>query len=202
MDLHDAVLQVRAGKRVERAERLVHQQDLGLHGECPRDAHALFHAARHFVRPLVLGLGHLHQFEIVHHPVVALGLGLRGAEHLVDGDRDVAVDGQPRQQRVVLEHDGAVGPGFVDDLAFEEDLAICRFQQAAQDVEQGRLAASRMADQRHELALIDAQVHVAQHFRRHLAAAEAHADLFELEIGLGCHGRVLPYCAETPCDTK
>ena len=33
MDLHDAVLQMGAGQRVQRAERLVHQQHLGLHGE-------------------------------------------------------------------------------------------------------------------------------------------------------------------------
>ena len=201
MDFHDAVLQVRAGQRVERAERLVHQQHLGLHGKRAGDADSLLHAARHFVRPLVLGLGHLHQFEIVHHPVMALGLALRAAEHLVHRDGDVAVDGQPRQQRVVLEHDGTVGARVVDHLAFEEDLAAGRLQQAAQDVEQGRLAASRMADQRDELALLDAQVHVAQHFRRHLAAAEAHADLFELEIGLSGHGDC-SYCAEAPCDTK
>ena len=54
---------------------------------------------------------------------------------------------------------------------------------------------------RDELALLDAQVHVAQHFRRHLAAAEAHADLFELEVGLGGHG-LCSYCAEAPCETK
>ena len=76
MDLHDAVLQMGAGQRVERAERLVHQQHLGLHGERAGDADALLHAAGDLVRALVLGLRHLHQLEIVHHPVVALGLGL------------------------------------------------------------------------------------------------------------------------------
>ena len=86
MDLHDAVLQMGAGQRVERAERLVHQQHLGLHGERAGDADALLHAAGDLVRALVLGLRHLHQLEIVHHPVVALGLGLGRAEHLVDGD--------------------------------------------------------------------------------------------------------------------
>ena len=42
---------------------------------------------------------------------------------------------------------------------------------------------------------------VAQHFRRHLAAAKAHADLLELEVGLCGHG-LCSYCAETPCETK
>jgi hypothetical protein len=52
--------------------------------------------------------------------------------------------------------------------------------------EQGRLAAAGMADQRHELALADGEVDVAQHFRGHLATAEAHADLLELEVGGHC----------------
>ena len=44
-DAHQLVLQVRAGERVERAERLVEQQHLGLHRQRARDAHALLHAA-------------------------------------------------------------------------------------------------------------------------------------------------------------
>ena len=73
MDRHDAVLQVRAGQRVERAERLVEQQHLGLHGERAGDADALLHAAGDLHGPLVLGVRHLHQREVVHGPGVALG---------------------------------------------------------------------------------------------------------------------------------
>ena len=35
--------------RVERAERLVHQEELGLHQQAARDADALLHAARELV---------------------------------------------------------------------------------------------------------------------------------------------------------
>ena len=41
-------------------------------------------------------------------------------EHLVDGQVDVLVDGQPGQQRMVLEHHGAVRPGLVDLLVLEQ----------------------------------------------------------------------------------
>ena len=50
MDLHHRVLQMGAGQRVERAERLVEQQDLRLHRQRPGDADALLHAARNFGR--------------------------------------------------------------------------------------------------------------------------------------------------------
>jgi hypothetical protein len=53
LDLHQRILQVGAGQRIERAERLVHQQHLGLHGQGAGDADALLHAAGDFARALV-----------------------------------------------------------------------------------------------------------------------------------------------------
>ena len=44
------VLQLLARQRVERAERLVHQQEFGVVGQHARDRHALLHAARQLVR--------------------------------------------------------------------------------------------------------------------------------------------------------
>ena len=108
MDRHHRVLQVRARQRIERAERLVEQQHLRLHGQRAGDADALLHAARDLRRPLVLGVRHLHEVEIVHGPVMALGAATWCREHLVDREAHVVVDGEPRQQAVVLEHDGAV----------------------------------------------------------------------------------------------
>ena len=45
-DPQDEVLQVAARLRVDRGEQLVHEQDLRLVGERPRDRHPLLHAAR------------------------------------------------------------------------------------------------------------------------------------------------------------
>ena len=49
-DLDQFVLQPLARHRVERAERLVHQHDLGVVGEHAGDRHALLHAAGKLVR--------------------------------------------------------------------------------------------------------------------------------------------------------
>ena len=81
MDRHHRILQVRAGQRIERAERLVEQQHLRLHGERAREPDALLHAAGDFRRALVLGVRHLHELEIVHGPGVALGARLACREN-------------------------------------------------------------------------------------------------------------------------
>ena len=121
---HQRVLQVRARQRVERAERLVEQQHLRLHRQRAGDADALLHAAGDLRRPLVLGVGHLHEVEVVHDPVVPLGAASCFApKHLVHREAHVLVDGQPRQQAVVLEHHGAIGPGAVDLAVFEKHRA-------------------------------------------------------------------------------
>ncbi len=62
-DLHQLVLQLGAGQRIERAEGLVHQQHLGFHRQRPGDADALLHAAGDFVRVLVRGMRQADQFD-------------------------------------------------------------------------------------------------------------------------------------------
>ena len=56
LQLQQLVLQLGADQRIERRERLVHQQDRRLGGEGARQADALLHAARKlmrvFLRPL------------------------------------------------------------------------------------------------------------------------------------------------------
>ena len=68
-DLHEFVLQVRPRKRIERPKGLIEQQDLGLHGERARDAHALLHPARYFVWHFVLRVA---QSDKLHRRVGAL----------------------------------------------------------------------------------------------------------------------------------
>jgi hypothetical protein len=154
---HHRVLQVRAGQRVERAEGLVEQQHLRLHGERAGDADALLHAAGDFRGTLVLGVAHLHEVEIVHRPVVALGARLRPRTPCRPR-ADVVVDGQPRQQRVVLEHDRAVGSRARSPRGPPGGRRRRSPGQAGDDVEQRRLAAAGMADDRDVLALVDAEV--------------------------------------------
>ena len=48
-DVQDQLLGLFPGQRIQRAKRLVHQQHLGVAGQCPGDADALLHAARQIV---------------------------------------------------------------------------------------------------------------------------------------------------------
>ena len=97
MQRHDGVLKVDARQGVKGAEWLIENQNLGLHGQRPGDADALLHAARDFGRALVLGMGHLHQVEIVHDPLVALGSRLAATKDLGNSQIDVFMDSQPGQ---------------------------------------------------------------------------------------------------------
>src|SRR5262249_28998164 len=87
------------------------------------------------------------------------------------------------------------GPGRVDHLALEEDLAGRGAQQARDDVEQCRLAATRMADDRDILAALDHQPHVMQYLGGIGAAAEGLADGFDGEMALHI---VLLQCPAAP----
>ncbi len=175
---------MRTRQRVERAERLVQQQHLRLHRQRAGNADALLHAAGDFGRPLVLGMRHLHEVEIVHHPGVALGAALGFGKHLVDAELDVLVDSEPRQQAVVLEHHGAVRPRRIDLAVFQEHAAIGGAGETGDDVEQRRLAAAGVADDRDVFALVDRQVDLLQHLGRGIAAGKGLVDVVELQIGL------------------
>ena len=59
----ELVVQAVAGHRVERAERLVHQQHVGVLGERAGERDALAHAARELVRPLLGEVAEVHHLE-------------------------------------------------------------------------------------------------------------------------------------------
>jgi hypothetical protein len=81
-------------------------------------------------------------------PFVTLGGRFLPGEHLVDGQSYVVVHREPGQQRVVLEHDGAVRPGLVHLTAFEEHIALSGLGETGDDAEQRGLAAPGMTDDR------------------------------------------------------
>ena len=121
------------------------------------------------------------------------------AEDLGHGEVDVLVDRQPGQQAVVLEHHGAVGSGAVDLLVLEQHGAGRDLGQPGDQVEQRRLAAAGMADDRDEFALVDGQLDVLEHFGDMAAAGEGLVDMVELQIG---GHRSSPQFAVVPRVTK
>jgi hypothetical protein len=154
---------VRTRQRVERAEGLVEEQHLGLHRQGAGDADALLHAARDLRGQPVERVRHVHELEVAQHPLAPLRRRLAVAEHLVDRQRDVLPHREPRQQRMVLEHDGAVGTGRVDLATVEDHAAAGRPEQPGDDVQHRRLAAARVADQRDEFAARDLEVDAVEH---------------------------------------
>src|SRR5438093_1273187 len=71
----------------------------------------------------------------------------------------VPLDGPPREERlrVLLEDDDHLPLWPGDRLAPHDDPAVGWREQAADDLQQGRLAAARRPDDAHELALTDAE---------------------------------------------
>ena len=102
------VAQLLADLRVERAERLVEQQHLGLHGERAGQCHALALAARELGRQPVGEVLEVHELEQLGDAVAHLRLGALAD---LEPERDVARRRQVRERRVVLEHE-ADGPAL------------------------------------------------------------------------------------------
>ncbi len=61
--VHDLAAQVLRGQRIEGTERLVHEHDLGRHGESAREAHSLLHAAGQLLRVRLLEPVEAHEVD-------------------------------------------------------------------------------------------------------------------------------------------
>ncbi len=130
-DLFDLVLQGRSRERVQRAERFVEQQHLRIHRECSRNRNSLPHSTGEFVWALVS-----RRREVDHRDVflnVFTAFFIRPVrEELIDSQRDVVEDVQPRQQRIVLKHDATIRAGTSDFRAVDNDRTLVRLDQPSQ----------------------------------------------------------------------
>jgi hypothetical protein len=123
-----------------------------------RASDALLLAAGQLVRAALGELRHLHELERITDPLG--GLLFRGLL-VLEPEGDVLLDGEVREERVVLEdrvHVALVrrGLGHVDLV--EEDLALGRALEARDHAQGGRFAAARWAEEREELARRHLQV--------------------------------------------
>ncbi len=103
LQVEQLVLEAVADQRVERRERLVHQQDVGVGGERAGEADPLLHAAGELVRELV-GPG----VEIDHRQLLGDDRSRSALAHAaqLQAEADVLGHGAPGQQRELLEHHG------------------------------------------------------------------------------------------------
>src|SRR5690606_7871066 len=142
--------QLLAHVRVERAERLVEQQDAGLGREGARERHPLPLAARELRGEAVAELGEVHELEQLVDPRADL---VAGALADLEPERDVAPHGQVLERGVVLEHepDAPSLRGEVRRLgAVDVHAALVRRFEAGDDAQEGGLAAAAGAQQRGE----------------------------------------------------
>ena len=132
-----------AGHRVERAERLVHQQDVGVLGEGPGERDPLAHAAGQLVRPLVAEPVEVHRLE----QRLARGPCARSLRA-----RRAACSARSTLPATVSHGNSADSWNISAGAALDVDGAGGRLVEPGDQVEQGALAAARRADEADELA--------------------------------------------------
>src|SRR5579859_2169018 len=110
--LQQLALQLLARQRVERAEWLIHEEDVGVVGEHARDRDALLHAAGELARVAIGETFEPDELEVL----AADGIDLMARQAaLARPETDVLAHRHPWKQRIVLEHYAAVATGTGDD---------------------------------------------------------------------------------------
>ena len=165
-DAHQLVLQGGARERVQRAERLVHQQHLRVHGQAARHRHALAHAAGQLARALARGRRQVDErHELLGEPPPRRHGPGRGSPRRRRGPRcrtrsstaAASTAGRPRRARA-----RARGPpdrrGRWLPASGASRPAIERHQRG--------LARARVADDGDELAFLHGEIDAAEHVGR------------------------------------
>src|SRR6266540_849619 len=151
----ELVVQQVAGHRVEGAERLVHEQHIGVLRERAGELHALTHTPGELVGQLLVEASQVHQIE----QLVDAGAPLPPVDLAQPkGQLDVAAHGEPREQCRLLEHQRR--------SSLHVDRAARRLVQAGRQVQQRALAATRRAEQADELARGDFERHPVERVHR------------------------------------
>ena len=142
----ELILQLAANERIERRKRLVHQQNVRIGGERPRQPDSLLHAARKFVR-----IGMLPTRQIDRRQRAVGGFGSLFFFDAADLERqgDIFARVAVRQQRHILKNhsDFARAQGaqiarrqIADVFAFDQNLARGRLDQAVDVADESRFA--------------------------------------------------------------
>jgi hypothetical protein len=127
-ELQQIFLKLAAGLFVDGGEGLVHQQHVGPHRQGARQAHPLAHAARELMRIFPFEAAQSDFADIFLGDGFALG-GRNAAQ--LEAEGDVADDARPGQQREILEHEGALGPGPSTFLPLTSTVPAAGFSRPA-----------------------------------------------------------------------
>ena len=153
------VLHQRARLHVERAERLVHQDDLGRGDQALRERGPLAHAPRELMRVVVFEPGEADLGDPL--ACARVRLPLRYAAEPQAG-RDVADHALPREEHVSLEDVPEIAADPGDGAALHEHFACARRRQAGDESERRRLPAAGRPYDRKELTAADGERQVTE----------------------------------------
>lgn len=158
----DQLMHFDARERIERAERLVEQQQLRTVDKRPRERDALPLPARQLRGPVVRAR---EQPDLVEHRARIVLRAPPEAEH------HVLQYGLPRQQARVLIHDPRIEHAAA--VSALDERAGARRLEFRNEAQQRRFPAAAAADDRDEAAALDRQIDIGEHGP--LAVALAHA---------------------------
>src|SRR5450631_1651948 len=178
-DAQQLELQNLARLRVDRRERLIHQQHIRFDGERTRQPAALLHAAGHLIGERGFEAAEADQLDELRH--LALDLRLRRAGH-AQAIGDVVEYGLPRKQAEMLEHHGDAGDRLFDALVADPDFAGIVRQQAVDAAQQRGLAATGRPDYGDDLAFGHVEIDIAEHFERAVTLGQP----LDANTGLAC----------------
>ena len=142
------ILHAHAGEGIERAQRLIQQQDFGVIDQRARQRHPLRHAAGEMVR---VGIGKRFEPDEAHELIHLVPLLLQDTAR--DQTRlNVPPDGQPREKIRVLENESALCARRGDGFAAHPKLASIRDFEPGDEPEQRRFSAAARSDKRDQFA--------------------------------------------------
>ena len=154
-DFLDVTVELLAREGVERRERLIHQQHARVGGERTGEGDALAHPPGEFVRAGLFLVTEADEVQVVAGGLEALGLGEVRLE--AEAEEDVLQGIEPREERILLEHDEAIPARGRHRLIPEADLAFVGMLQTGQQAQQGGLTATGRTDNDEELPFPDVQ---------------------------------------------
>jgi hypothetical protein len=160
---------------IEGAERLIHQQYLGIDRERAGDADALLHAAGKLMRPPPLRTREPDQIEIA-----LCRLAQLAAAHAFhfQAEHDVLQGIQPGQQFRMLEHHAAIVSAARHLAAVDGDAAGVGALKPHGDAQGRGLAAAGGADEGDDFAILDGEIHARERLHGMDFAIDAQGEPF------------------------
>ena len=170
---------------IKRRERFIHEDDLRIDRKRAGDCDPLALASREHGRIFARVAGKPDQRQQFDRPRPA-PLPVAGAEAQFRAKQDVIERSAPGNEPRRLEHEGDLGPGVARRTAVDDDAAVAHIEQAADDPQRGRFAATGRSEDANKLA--------SAHFKAQtvidLFFAKSEVDIFKCDDRVGSHARL------------